>query len=117
MKNKILKLTVAMAAVILLTAALVVAVAAEVYSGKCGLWGNWTLDTSTGSLAIDGTGDILWDYTYESRAPWDPYHASITNVIIKDGITTIADYAFYGCQESNFKSSGYAWHERPWPAA
>ncbi len=91
MKNKILKLTVAMAAVIILTAALFVVASAEVYTGECGENVTYSLDTETGVLEINGTGKI------GSYALWDSYRSVIKTVIISDGVTSIGDDAFRNC--------------------
>lgn len=55
-------------------------------SGKC----NWDLIGTT--LIIRGNGDML---SYNSSSiPWG---RDITEVIILDGVTSIGNYAFYGC--------------------
>ena len=60
---------------------------------------SWTLEN--GVLTISGQGDMP-DYdskyngnTYETTAPWSAY---ISKVVIQDGITSIGEYAFYGCK-------------------
>ena len=59
----------------------------------------WTLDNE-GNLTIVGNG-VMCDYstqnyngTYITTAPWG---TNIKNVIIENGVTSIGDYAFYGC--------------------
>ena len=96
MNNKILKLTVAMIAVILLTASLVVAVAAETYTGKCGTNVTYTLNTSTGVLEINGTG-AMTDYSSSSDAPWYSYRSYVKTVKIGDSVLWIGEYAFSNC--------------------
>ena len=75
-------------------------------SGSCGSGVNWTFTFSTGTLTISGTGAID-DYslspTYEpwnpastpSTAPWASYWASIENVVIGEGVTSVGKNAFY----------------------
>ncbi len=66
-----------------------------VASGECGEDGDnltWTLD-SEGTLAISGEGD-MWDYYDE---PPYPYLETITRVILKDGVTSIGNWAFAYC--------------------
>jgi len=55
-----------------------------------------TLDGNT--LTISGTGDMMdfisTDDADEASTPWDDIHATITSLIINEGITRIGDYAF-----------------------
>ena len=43
-------------AALVMTLALSAAVAAEVYTGKCGTNATWSFDTDTGALEIGGSG-------------------------------------------------------------
>ena len=65
-----------------------------VAKGSCGTNVEWSLN-STGVLTISGSGQMK-NYTYKSEMPWYKYNGAIKSVVIKDGITTIGDYAFYG---------------------
>ena len=71
-------------------------------SGKAGDNCTWKLEN--GVLTISGKGK-MYNYSSETiyisgssyiktTAPW---RYSITSAIIKDGVTSIGDYAFYGC--------------------
>lgn len=62
-------------------------------SGTCGANATWTLDAASGKMTISGTGAI---YHYESRktTPWTNYANLITELVIKEGITCIGEYAF-----------------------
>lgn len=53
-------------------------------------------DLTDGMLTISGQG-AMPAYTESNKAPWDTYKDQITSVSIKDGVTSIGDYAFYGC--------------------
>lgn len=64
-------------------------------SGTCGENVTWTLD-SEGLLVIDGTGEMT-NYTRSNMAPWYSKKENIVAVIIANGVTSIADYAFYNC--------------------
>ncbi len=65
-------------------------------SGTCGANLIWTFEPLTGLLTIKGTGDMdLWNS--QSSVPWYEYHQDIKTVKIEDGVTTIGNYAFRGC--------------------
>ena len=75
-------------------------------SGNCGDNATWTLSQDANGnytvLTISGTG-AMWDYTYttvnslwRTNAPWG---YDITKVTIGNGITSIGNYAFVGCQQ------------------
>ena len=59
-------------------------------SGKCGANVTWTLDDQ-GVLTIEGTGAMDSNGSNQWRS-FSPKKA-----VIKDGVTTIGDYAFYNC--------------------
>ena len=67
-------------------------------SGTCGKNLIWTFDDETGTLTILGIGtmDDYYYYNYNNR-PWEDYEDSIKTIVINDGVTTIGDYAFDGC--------------------
>ena len=68
-------------------------------SGNCGTNVTFTFTTSNdiGVLTISGTG-AMYNYSSNnaSRSPFSSVK-TINYVIIKSGITSIGDYAFYGC--------------------
>lgn len=74
---------------------------AEVLSGACGINAKYTLDTSTGVLRIEGSGEIsnYGDPNFESinLAPWYKYSRVIKQLEIVNTITSIGSYAFKGC--------------------
>ena len=63
---------------------------------RCGDSITWNYDEITKLLELDGSGEM---YHYEdylgNKAPWAYY--DIEQVSISEGITSIGDYAFYGC--------------------
>ena len=69
-------------------------------SGTCGAEGEgssltWTLD-SEGTLTISGTGDMKHnEYSASNPAPWADQE--VKKAVIANGITSIGNYAFYGC--------------------
>ncbi|MCR4665459.1 MAG: leucine-rich repeat protein [Paludibacteraceae bacterium] len=80
---------------ITLTAEFESAACETVASGTCGDNLTWELDCH-GVLTISGTGAMDKWKTY-SYVPWKDYAASITSVILPDGLTNIGLGAFYGC--------------------
>lgn len=64
-------------------------------SGRCG--NNLTWELRNGELIISGTG-AMTDYNLPySKTPWDSYLHSISRVIINNGVTSIGNFAFSGC--------------------
>lgn len=64
-------------------------------SGMCGETVYWDINDD-GVLKISGSGDMT-DYTAESGAPWQNEIASILEVEVETGITSIGNYAFSNC--------------------
>ncbi len=64
-------------------------------SGSCGANLTWTL-YNDGELIVEGTG-VMSNYSMDT-SPWAIYSESITKATIKEGVTTIGDYAFQGCR-------------------
>lgn len=65
-----------------------------VAKGSCGLNLKWSLNTD-GVLTIAGRGNM---YNFRSRsAPWYGYRNRITAVVVEDGVTAVAPYAFCNC--------------------
>ena len=60
-------------------------------SGTCGENLEWTFDGDH-TLTISGTGEMA---DYDCDPPWYQYHASITAVVIEEGVTSIGKSAFY----------------------
>ena len=63
--------------------------------GSCGEDVTWKY-ISGGELIISGKG-AMEDYASTRRAPWYAYRYKIKTVTIEQGVTTVGDYAFYGC--------------------
>ena len=89
----------ALSVVILLCLFVVLGAGAEeksiVAQGTCGAQGDnltWTLDRE-GTLTISGEGEMEY-------SPWEQpesIKSAIKSIIIEDGVTNVADYAFCGC--------------------
>ena len=62
-------------------------------SGTCGANLKWHL-TDDGVLTISGKGE-MYDYQFDSR-PWQNH--IVKRLIIGDSVTTIGEFAFYGCR-------------------
>ena len=54
----------------------------------------WSLEN--GTLTISGTGDMT-EYGSAEAMPWYSNRTSIVSIVVKDGVTGIADYAFAAC--------------------
>lgn len=67
---------------------------AEVSSGKCGENVTWTLDEN-GKLTISGTGEV-YRFTFGDS----PFRKdlSIRSLVIEEGVTSIGDFMFDGCE-------------------
>ena len=73
--------------------------ASNIISGTCGENLFWTLNGTTKTLSILGSG-MMSDYSpwgSSSTAPWFPYRDNIQNVVFSEGITYIGENAFYSC--------------------
>ena len=68
---------------------------ATVASGTCGEELLWNLESS-GKLTITGNG-AMNNYTKDNHAPWYSVKSSITEIEIKDTVTSVGAYAFYFC--------------------
>jgi len=97
--KKFLALFIIMAVVITCMALLSTeAEAATVASGTCGANLTWVLDDQ-GTLTISGTGNMTGygSSLLGTPAPWKEYSSKIKEVIVKAGVTSIGNYAFYFC--------------------
>ena len=60
---------------------------------------SWNFDATTFTLTIYGTGPMeSVDY---NKYPWYEYIPMIENIVIKDGVTSIGNSAFYECDFKN----------------
>ena len=84
--------------------------ASTTFNGTCGDNLTWTLDNA-GILTISGTGAMA-DYASASALPWYDHHDAIIKVVIEEGVTGIADYAFSSC--SNLWHVLYKGTEEQW---
>ncbi len=109
-------ISIALSAAIVLTAlfALPFVSNAAVVSGNCGDNGSnvtWSFDTSTGVLTLSGSGSTANYNDDASPAPWiNDYAASITRLVIENGVTGIGSKAFMNCtalQSVDFGSVQY----------
>lgn len=55
----------------------------------------WSLQD--GTLVISAVG-AMQDYTSAAQTPWFKDRADIRKIVVQKGVTTIGDYAFYGCE-------------------
>ena len=64
-------------------------------SGYCGDNVTYFYEEATHTLTISGTGAMS---EHEPFGPWVNYRENIISVIIENGVTSIASYAFYECR-------------------
>ena len=80
---------------------------AETVSGTLGDL-SWNL-TPEGVLTVSGIGEMTPCDSYRSY-PWFEYRQSIVSVIIDEGVTTVADFAFYSSSSSLYGYYRYLAH-------
>lgn len=56
----------------------------------CGDNLTWSLDTSTGTMTITGSGEM----NFGDHSPWSDYRGDVTSIVIGEGVTSIAYRAF-----------------------
>lgn len=74
--------------------------------GNTTLYAHWTpvaSDAEQGWSLQDGTLVIsaqgaMQDYSAAAQTPWFKDRADIRKIVVQKGVTTIGDYAFYGCE-------------------
>ena len=62
-------------------------------SGSCGENLTWKFSADTGTLTVSGTGPME-DFS-KGGSPWYDLRADIKTVVLKDGVTTTGNYAFF----------------------
>ncbi|MGN0573864.1 MAG: leucine-rich repeat protein [Acutalibacteraceae bacterium] len=62
---------------------------------SCGENLTWYIDTKNKILTVSGTGPMYPYYDFGNPPTWKPYKDDINTVIIEEGVTSIAKYAFY----------------------
>lgn len=65
-------------------------------SGSCGDNLTWSYDDETYELKIEGSGNMR-NYASSGYAPWYSYRSKILKLSLPSELTTIGNYAFYGC--------------------
>ncbi len=64
----------------------------------CGENLTWSL-SDDGTLTVSGTG-AMKNYGYEYFVPWYTQRESIVKIVVEDGVTSLSDFAFYGCNKA-----------------
>ena len=80
----------------------VIAVESDVLTGSCGENLVYTLDCTTSTLTISGTGPmrdyaVSPSYAYDRTTPWFSHRGNVRKVIVNPGVTSIGDFAFALC--------------------
>ena len=62
-----------------------------------GEWGDikWEYDSASKTLTLSGSGDMN-TMVSSDECPWAAVNMSAEKLVVKEGITSICDYAFYG---------------------
>lgn len=68
-----------------------------VASGECGNSLSWVL-REDGTLTVSGEGNMP-DFADETAVPWHSCRDSIKRIVLEDGVTSVGDFAFYGCKQ------------------
>ncbi len=63
--------------------------------GSCGDDIKWKYEASGNTLTLSGKGNIP-SYKSSSEVPWAEAMASVKKIVIKNGVTSVGNYAFYG---------------------
>ena len=71
--------------------------------GVCGEGLTWSYDSATGTLTIEGTGDMT-DYNQEKLVPWYSVRRNITNLEISSGVTHIGKNTLSGLSSLQYNS-------------
>ncbi len=67
-----------------------------VLSGTCGENMTWSLNLGTGTMTLDGSGEMT-DYSLENPAPWYGFASLIKAITYGSSVTDIGAYAFVNC--------------------
>lgn len=92
--KKLFKVFLTVCAVTALMCVFAVTASAAAASGTTGSV-TWSLNDDKNTLTISGTGAMA-DYTDEANAPWYSYKSTITTVTIREGVTSVSQYGFFG---------------------
>lgn len=84
-----------LALVLVLCAMLCAAPAAHAEEGQCGDGLTWSL--AAGTLTISGSG-AMTDFTESDMAPWYELREEILRLSLPEGLTSVGELAFYGCE-------------------
>lgn len=99
MRRNLQKLNIRVLALVMASALLLCmtpAVSAAETSGTCGKKLEWSFSGDT--LTITGSGDMT-NFPENELAPWYPLRGKILSVQLPDGLTSVGDMAFYGCEK------------------
>ena len=98
MKKRLLSILLAAVMVLTMLPLGLVETAWAASSGTCGDKLTWSL-SDDGTLTISGTGKMAEysDWNSENLTPWYDVREQVKTVFIKDSVTSIGNWAFYGC--------------------
>jgi len=64
-------------------------------NGSCGADLKWEYKASDRTLTISGTGEMN-AFASSADVPWASVRSSAKSILLKEGVTSVSDYAFYG---------------------
>ena len=71
--------------------------------GSCGENLSFVFAEATGILTISGSG-AMTAFGSAGAVPWYSFRSDIKAIVLESGVTTIGNYAFYGCNNEFFTS-------------
>lgn len=96
--KKITKSLILIFAIVVFSTLLTLCAFAETYTGECGNNVTYSVNTATGVLTVTGYGETE-SYAIYAPAPFNEYKDYIRTAIVSEGIDSLGQYFFYGCDK------------------
>ena len=97
MKNTMKKISL-LFSIVIMSVLFVVSANALDTTGQCGDNIYWDFDSATGTLTLNGNGE-MYDYSYAYNTPWyeNGYAPYIKKASVEEGITSLSGGSFWEC--------------------